>query len=716
MADTRPIVVAPFQGIDQRWPANAPSAHLAQDLWFANRGALQSAGGYMTICRGPSDGEGGYTSPFAAVGAIESIHWFAQKTGARRWLIYIDGNGNLLAYNPSTAARAASPGDVCYLRDGTAITRTVIPTPWQRSQSQCWGDQFYMVNGVDRPLVFNGYWWDYAGWNSSPGAPTAQVMNHPHASDSGGTGGGGGPGEVIPNTGVGPIDESSVDTVNYKCSYKYAIAYVNDRGSVSPWSPASETAYFVNVGDPSTSSGHAPHFIRLSWSPGPPSTVAVLIARTQNMYDSSNTLITGRDTQFFDLGIVQDNCTCTLMDSSPDGMLGSPVDITATATYPTGARLIKAFKGRMYVAGTDNTSIYYSDRNQPENFTVGNRLPVGSDNLGPVTAMYATRNALVVFKARKTYLVEDDGINDPVILPLDGTVGCVATNTVQEIPSVGIFFLSESGIGLLIGTLQNEGAHTEILNAAVELPDEFRNLNRTALMNACSAVYPSDKEFWLSIPTLGNPNNRQVLVYHYEQRIWTTRPYYPISSMLVTPDTNGNLLFASYAYSAGVSPDGLAHKGIFVYTRGAADKDGTAITPVYETNQIGIGQQFRSFRPHNILVNAIGHGNNNLNVNIATNFSLTNWMTTSIGVTQQYPMDLAPVYGSAVYDGTAVWQAWHPITMRVDVDKPTAGPVLVAAIRLEPATGTRFMTLFALSLEVAPEDPVKALPLKPTGS
>ncbi len=717
MADTRSVILAPLQGIDQRWPANAPSAHVAQDLWFNPYGALQSAGGYKTICRGPSNGEGGYTSPFAGAGAIESIHWFVQHTGARRWLIYIDGSGNLYSFNPSTGARAGSPGDTAYDRTGTAITRTVIPTPWQRSQSAAWGDQFYMVNGVDRPLVFNGYYWDYAGWNAPPGAPSAVPMAHPHASDSGNA-----PTIVIPNVGLGPLDESSFETVNYKCAYKYRIAYRNDRGALSPWSEPSETAYFVNIGDVSTSSGHAPHFVRVSWTPGPPNTVGVVIARTQNLYDSSNTLVTGRESVFYYLTEFEDNACATFMDSRQDGFLGSTIDLLATGVYPAGARLIKSFKGRMYAAGTDNATIYYSAKNQPEVWPVLNKLPAGGDTLGPVTALYATRNVLVVFKARKVYFIQDDGVNEPTILPLDGTIGCIAPNTVQEIPSVGIFFLSEGGIGLLIGTLQNEGAHTEIINAAVELPDEFRKLNKSAAINACSAVYHRDREYWLAFPTIGNPNNRQVLVYHYEQRMWTTRPYYPIASMLERPDTSGDLYFASWAYDASISPDGLAHKGIFVYTRGAADKDGTAITPVYETNQVSIASQFRAFRPHNLLINAIGHGNNDLNVNIATNFSLTNWMSSSLGVIQQYPMELAPVYGAsgttgaARYDGSSVWQDWHPITMRMDMSDVTRQPVLVASVRLEPKSGTRYMTLFALSMEVAPDDPVRALPLKPSGS
>jgi len=719
VADTRPIVVQPLQGIDQRWPANAPTAAVAQDLWWTPFGALQSAGGYARITEGPAAEGGGYTSPFASVGPIESMHEFVQHSGARSWLIYVDGgNGYLYTYNPSTAARSGSPGDVARDRNNAQIVRTVVNTPWIRHQSAAWGDQFYMVNGIDRALVFDGYTWDYAGWTQPPGAPRATVMDEPRASDSGGSTGITAPAVVIPNTGLGPLDTATTGTLNYKCAFKYRIAYRNERGALSPWSAPSEVCYFVNTGNPVTSNRHAPHFVQLSWTRGPASAVAVVIARTQNLYDSSNTLIAGREETYFYHSEIQDNATWTILDVKPDGFLTSAIDLDAVGPWPTGMRMIKEFSGRMYGVGTDQSVIRYSAREQPEVWPTFNTLSVGADTLGPVTAWYATRNALVVFKSRKVYLIKDDGVNEPTITPLDGTIGCSAANTVTEVPGVGLCFLSESGIGVLQGTLQNEGVATQILNAAVELPLEFRDINWSAAANACAAVYAKDKEWWLAIPQNGAPVNRQVLVYHYETRQWTTRPKYPIACLLAM--SNKELYFGSYATTTSISPDGVVHRGIYYYSRGCADKDGTAIEPLYITNHIEVLDQFRAFRPHHILVKCIGHGKNPLLVNIATDDNLSNWMEASAEVMQMYPHQIEPVYGTgsdpgvnAVYDGNDKWQAWHPVTVTVDVEKPGASPVLMAAIRLEPKSGKRYMTLFGISLEVMPTDPVKVLPLKP---
>lgn len=725
MAETRPIIVQPLQGVDQRWPANAPTAAVARDLWWTPFGALQSSGGYARITQGPDAEGGGYTSPFAAVGPVESLHEFVQHNGARSWLIYlVEDSGNdrnvLYVYNPPTAARSASPGDLAKDRSNNTIYRARVRTPWIRHQSAAWGDQFYMVNGIDRALVFDGYSWDYAGWTQAPGPPRVNAMDEPRASDEGG---GAGPppfpAVVINNTGLGPLDTATTGTVNYKCAFRYRIAYRNERGALSPWSAPSDVVYFVNVGDPSTSNKHAPHFAQVSWTRGPASAVSVVIARTQNLYDSSNTLIAGREEQYFVHSEIQDNATWTIMDGKPDGfLLPTPIDVDAVGPWPTGMRLIKEFNGRMYGVGTDQSVIRYSARGQPEVWPTLNALPVGSDVLGPVTGWYATRNALVVFKARKVYLVRDDGVNEPTIVPLDGTVGCVAANTIREVPGVGLCFLSEKGIGLLQGTLQNEGVATQILNSAVELPLDFRDINWSAIQNACSEVYAEDKEWWLVVPQNGAAVNRKVLVYHYETRQWTTREKFPISCLLAM--SSGELYFGSYATTTDISPDGVVHRGIYYYSRGCADKDGTAIEPLYITNHIEVADQFRAFRPYHVLVKCIGHGKNPLLINIATDDNLTNWMEAAAEVMQMYPQQPEPVYGTgtdpgvnAVYDGTDKWQQWHPVTVTVDIEKPTAAPVLMAAIRLEPASGKRYMTLFGLSLEVLPSDPVKVLPLKP---
>ena len=97
-------------------------------------------------------------NPFDKVGSVTSLHFFSQHNGARNWLIYEASDGNLYQFNPSTAFRSGSPGDVATDRAGTAQADRAHPsTPWQHSQAATWGDNFYIVNGINRPLVFDGY-------------------------------------------------------------------------------------------------------------------------------------------------------------------------------------------------------------------------------------------------------------------------------------------------------------------------------------------------------------------------------------------------------------------------------------------------------------------------------------------------------------------------------------------------------------------------------
>jgi hypothetical protein len=724
MADSKPAVIATeLRGIDERWDPDGQggiTASVAQDLWYDPRGSWSSAGGYLRIIRGPpmfpAPDPPTYTNPFASSGAIESVHWLSQHTGARRWLIYIDGTGALYAFNPATAARSASPGDQARDRSGNLITRTVVTGPWIRHQSATWGDVLYLVNGIDIPLVFNGYVWDMAGWGSPAGIVTATGMEAPRATDNGGAAS-----VKIPNVGLGPTSDSTGTQYDYKFARRYRCSYINERGAESPLSEPSDLVYFVNIGG--TDSTDGAHFSKVDLPIGPPSTIKRRLYCTQNVYDSSNVLIPGRLDQFFLWGDIPDNVTVTMQDSHDDAVIGViPVDPLAFGTFPTSCTIIATYNNRMYATGNGSSQVYYSTRGNPEVWPVLNVLNIGDDQSGPVKVMYATRNVLVVAKERCIYLIADDGVNEPQPRRLTGSSGWSAQNTVREIPGIGIMGLSSNGgVTVLKGTLQNEGVETETLNASVGLPETMARMNASAITNACAVVYPKDKEYWLSIPMLGSPNNNLVLVFHYEVREWTTRPYYPIASMLVTPDAVGLLIFASYAATAGVSPDGVAHLGIFVYTRGAADKDGTAITPVYQTNQVGVASKFRTFKPLHVLPRGILHGLNKLQCGLYINYSPTPSSTTQ-SQSQIYPQQFMPVYGdgstvgSVNYDSGKKWTRWFPGTTRFDVPGDVGQPTFTASIRFEPQAGKRYMTIDALSLEIQPGDPTDTKPIKPDGT
>lgn len=717
MATSKPAtVVTLFRGLDQRWePATGSgiSAAVAEDLWYNPLGAWQTSGGYERIIRGPETipptVPATYQNPFAGVGAIESIHFFSQHTGARRWILYIDGTGKLYEFNPAKAARSASPGDRARDREGNTITRSVVEGPWIRSQSASWGDVFYMVNGIDAPLVFNGTVWDTAGWQGAPGAPSATPMNVPQATDYGGANS-----VKIPNVGLGQTSDTA--GADYKFARRYRLSFVNDRGGRSPLSEPSELVYFVNTGG--TDSANGAHFAAVNIQTGNASCVARDVYCTQNIYDSSGVLVQGRDEQYFYWGRIRDNVSTVFQDSKDDGFLVQLVDPLQFGPWPAGATIIAPFKGRMY-AVVDG-EIRYSARGNPEEWPVLNVLDVGDAHLGPVTVLYASRNALLAAKSRGIYLIKDDGVSSPTVETLTRQSGWTSQNTVREIPGIGVIGLSDEAITVLKGTLQNEGVETQVFNAGVGLPSMFHRLNTTALANACSAVYHKDKEYWLCVPMLGNQNNTLVLVFHYEIREWTTRNNFPICSMLETPNTEGALIFGSYASTGAVSPDGLTHLGIYVYSRGAADKEGTAIAAVYQTNQITVANAFRTFKPLHLLPRVIAHGNK-LRGSVYANYS-TSPISTAQGVAQLYPQQYNPLYGAsgsgnpATYDSGKKWVNWFPCTVRLDLPSNLDQPIFSAAIRYEPAAGTRYMTLLGTSLEIQPSDPTDTKPLKPDGT
>jgi len=712
--ESRPSVTVKLLGQDQRWERPKECANRARDLWWDLRGGWQSSGGYRRIQRGPEDQQnpGTYINPFANAGAIESIHWFSQHDGARRWLIYIDGGGNLYAYNPSAAARgSSSPGDAAYDRAGNVLTRSVVTTPWQKNQSACWNDNFYLINGIDRPLVFNGYWWDFAGFVSPAGAPSAVTMVHPRTGDDGPGSGGSLYTVKQPNSGIGP--DSEVNDTDYIFAYRYRMSFVNSRGQESPLSDPSPLVTGTNFGGTDTVSTETA-IASVSLPTGGSEVVARRLYRTVNINDTSNNAVSGRGEVYYLLAEIPDNFSSVYEDTKTDGFLASqavaPLD---RGTFPIGARFLAPFKNCMFVSGVGNSTVQYSLPGYPEVFPFNNVIDVGDAHLGPITAMYATRNALVVFKASAVYLVKGDPVNGFFAETLTRGVGCIAQNSVRDVPDVGLGFLGQDAYYALQGTLENEGTPTNIVNLTTPLSAWMRRMNRSAAIGACAAVYHRDKELWLCIPTLGWSNPNIVLVYHYEIREWTWRENFPVGSILETPDEQGLLLFGSYAATSGVSPDGVAHLGIMVYSRGWADKDGTAIEPLYETGQFSASGVYRTIRPKYVMVDAIGHGNNNLTINVTTNRSLTTWYSTAPSHQQQYPQEPLPVYGTATFDTVGVtWQSWRPITQRFDIENVRAGPANCATVILQPAAGTRFMTLCNLDMEMSPDDPTPTKPLR----
>jgi hypothetical protein len=308
-----------------------------------------------------------------------------------------------------------------------------------------------------------------------------------------------------------------------------------------------------------------------------------------------------------------------------------------------------------------------------------------------------------VTKNRGIYLIKGDPSSGFYAETLTRDSGCVAGDTIVEIPGIGLAMLGEDGVNLLEGALENTGTPTRIVNLSQQIPQLIKKINRSAVVNACAACYHRDKELWIAVPTLDSATPNLVLVFHYEVGAWTIREDFPISCMLTTRDHRGYLFFGSWDSN---------NPGIHVYSRGWQYKGAsTEIAPRYESAHMDLGALYRSWQPAYVLVHCIGHGGN-MEFDAYVNRGLTSVRVASGDSVdtrdQQYTQDEFPVYGTAVW-GTGDWARLRPVTLRFDLAAFRQGPVHELQLVLEPAGRHVHLIQFDIEAKTGEQRNIRAI-------
>tara|TARA_R100001082_G_scaffold62613_2_gene35084 strand:+ start:2551 stop:5124 length:2574 start_codon:yes stop_codon:yes gene_type:complete len=591
------------------------------------------------------------------------------------------------------------------------------------TQSETWGGRLYLVNGYNSPIVFNGEYVEIAGFTTPPPPPTAsaapwdagntRVKGHGYPQKDGarskygrwreltysgmGPRGyseyaagsyrayGGDPGSETPGIyGEGRPEGDSrkmwsdlrnkEQHDNRKVGWQYRVTYVNDRGQESMPSDPSNTVVTHNGSGNKSSGLHGKCMVSVDIPIGPPECVARKIYRTRQLFNSDGDAIErGASAVYYFLHEVQDNMTSTFIDHHPDSSLGSILNENELGNYPIGTKFLATFKNTMFAAGSSANTIHYSAALFPEVFPSRNEIHVGDEDGGEITGIRATKNALIVFKTRGIYLIKGDPSGGFFAHTLNKDVGCVAPASLKEIPGLGMAFLSEKGVMLLEGALENSGTVTAVVDISTTIPNQIERITKATAINAVGVVYLKDKEYWLAVPIDGSRENTRVLVYHYEIGAWSIRDNFPIKCAITTRDHRGYLYFGSNINADSDVPSSEFKTGLCVYSRGFSKKGRTAITPTYSTNHIPFGNYFATVQPCHVMAYCVGMGDNDIQINYEVNRSHNPIRSISQGADQQDPNERFPVYGSAIW-GEDEWATHRPTVVRFDVSTASRGP------------------------------------------
>jgi len=583
------------------------------------------------------------SNPFGSSGVIDSLMWFAQHNGAKQWLLWEDG-GELRYFKGSTPA---SPWAAIADLKGRTLVRTEFTTPWQGTTLTTWADRAYILNGVDEPVVFDGRWASPCGYFSGPGSIHATVVTQVSAQ-----------GSVSVDHGLG-VKASSGTRL---CAVTYRVSFVNERGQESPLSPVSTMVTVEN-----STSTRVGAWVEVPL--GPPGTMARRIYRSENFLNSDGEPFSlGEGELHYFVDEIQDNCTNYFEDWLPDTGLGALVDPLQLGPFPSNSKYAAEFKGAMFVASTEENGVRHSRPGFPEVFPPLNFIPLGSSQHGSITGMRATKNALVVFRRHAIFLIKGDVDNTFYAEPLTYDTGCAAPNSIVEIPGKGLAFLSEQGVWLLEGALENTGTVTGIVRLSTPIPDEMKRLNSATFIGASAAVSHRRHEYWLAVPSLSSQRPSQALVWNYEVNAWSVYTDLPASRLLETGDHRQYLMFSSHDTN---------RPGVYVISRGYDTAGGDAIAPRWESAIMDFGSLSYNVHPRYLMVHAVTMGNNDLGFDYRVNRKVVWHRQDDIGEgrdekDQQAPDDALQVYDTAAF-GTGVWGALRPEVIRYDITTQ-AGP------------------------------------------
>ena len=165
--------------------------------------------------------------------------------------------------------------------------------------------------------------------------------------------------------------------------------------------------------------------------------------------------------------------------------------------------------GRLWTANItgDNQTVYFSDLQDPSNFTTGTSGYLDISTVVPtgdgIVALAAHNGFLIIFCKRSIIIYSNP--KDPANLALQDVikgVGCIARDSVVSVAGSDIMFLSETGVQSLGRLIQEKSMPLRDVSKNVR-DDLLSNVASETLVNIKAAYSSVDAFYLLSLPTTG---------------------------------------------------------------------------------------------------------------------------------------------------------------------------------------------------------------------
>lgn len=199
-----------------------------------------------------------------------------------------------------------------------------------------------------------------------------------------------------------------------------------------------------------------------------------------------------------------------------DQALGDDTEPTQDRGLPPKGRYLEIFQGKMIIAGNsdDPDTIFFSNEEGPESFSVFNNLIIGTGEDGDITGLKVLEDILFVFKTKAIYYVSGNlGQGNIRVDRIFGDgIGCTSHASIREVDGV-IYFMSRTGIHAIQGQQRP-------LNLSLAIESLF-TLDTTGLdlSQAIGINHHVEDKYMVFVPATAD-NDDRIFVYDYFYESW----------------------------------------------------------------------------------------------------------------------------------------------------------------------------------------------------